>query len=210
MTTGKSRKLPFNMTDDIKATSMELALELAEVPLDQLLAEGLLRDIPVLGTAYRMARLALSIRDQIFLAKVVRFLIPVKRIPDEEREAFTRRLAEDRGTARKAGEAILLIIDKLDDMEKPEMVGKIFCAYIRGSISLEHFRRICAAIGAANISDLGKFASQEDESLLRDLVGTGLAAMSTAALNEVGHHVFSRFEKTALGDLFQRLMRDQK
>ncbi len=151
------------MTDDIKETSVELALELAEVPLDQLLAEGMLRDIPVLGTAYRLARLALSIRDQIFLAKVARFLIPVKAIPDEEREAFARKLTEDRDTARKVGEAILLIIDKLDDM-----------------------------------------------ALLSDLVGTGLASIGPTALSEKGHVVFRTFVTTALGDLFQRLMRDQK
>jgi hypothetical protein len=200
------------MTKDNERTSLEIALGIGEASLDQILDEGLLRDVPVLGTVCGMARLAKSIPDRIFLAKLSRFVKAIEMISPEERIAFRRKLERDPKTLRRVGETLVLVLNKLDDMDKPELLGKAFRAYVRGVITYEQFRRLSAAIDASLVSDLQQFGTEVtsvDQSLLEHLASTGLARPSTAGLTETGGLVFSSIKITEIGELFQKLYRDQ-
>ena len=44
-----------------------------------------------------------------------------------------------RKKAKNLGDAIVLILDKLDDLEKPEMLAKVFAALVRNKITHESF-----------------------------------------------------------------------
>lgn len=200
------------MAKDIENTSLELIFDIAEAFLDQFFDKGLLQDLPVIGTIYKSARLLKSIPDRIFLAKLFRFVKAIEMITLAERDAFRERLEKDPKTLQRLGDAIVLVIDKLDDMEKPELFGKAFRAYVRGAITYEQLRRLGAAIDASLISDLQQFGSLTtlaEQSLLEHLAGTGLTRPSTTSLTETGSHVFNRIETTETGELFQKLYRDK-
>lgn len=200
------------MAKDIESTSLELTFDIAEAFLDQFFDEGLLRDLPVIGMFYKTACLVKSIPDRIFLAKLFRFVKAIEMITPAERDAFIKRLEKDPKTLQRVGEAIVLILDKLDDMEKPELLGKAFRAYVRGAITYEQFRRLSVAIDVSLVADLqqlGSLTTSADQSLLEHLAGTGLARPSTTSLTETGSHVFNNIEITKTGDLFQKLYRDQ-
>jgi len=47
---------------------------LAEVVLDSTLDSGVLKDIPIIGTALALTRATLVIRDRLFLNKLLHFL----------------------------------------------------------------------------------------------------------------------------------------
>jgi hypothetical protein len=63
-----------------KPNLTELAADLAEVGLDQLLQEGVLRDIPVLGTLVGLYRTVGIVRDRLFATKVQSLEIVVRRL----------------------------------------------------------------------------------------------------------------------------------
>jgi hypothetical protein len=197
------------MADDIPTTSLEVLLETAEALLHE--NEDLLRYVPLLGTAYKVACLGKSISDRIFLCKLQRFVGSIATISSEERAAFMKRLDGNPEQLRKVGETIVLAINKLDDMEKPELLGKIFRAYVRGVITNDQFRRLTAAVDAALVSDLLQFGitGSKDNPVLKNLMGTGLTTTGTTALTATGQPVFNTIVKTEIGEVFQKLYRDQ-
>lgn len=44
-------------------------------------------------------------------------------MPQDEREKFIKDLKESKEYRRQVGEKLIMIIDSLDDMQKPEIIG---------------------------------------------------------------------------------------
>ena len=111
-----------------------------------------------------------------FLKKIARFLVQLREIPSERREEFARRLEEDPRFRERLAENLLLVLDRLDDSSKPELIGKIFRAYILGRTDYETCTRLCSAVDRAFYADLLALKKgvrlSEDTTLL--LSGAGL------------------------------------
>jgi len=187
----------------------EIVSDLSETGLDQAFADGLLRDIPFIGTAYKIAMLGKSISDRIFVTKLARFLQEIESIPKEELVEFCRKIDGGKVSLRRLGEAVVLAINRIDDMDKLSILGSIFRAYLGSKITYDQFRRIYAAIDFAVLSDLKSFCDPlktENDRTFSHLMNSGLTAVSPSAVDEHGRAVFLRVEKTELGKIFQELM----
>lgn len=57
-----------------RSTAVELGADMMEVVIDESLEDGLLKDVPLLGSAVKIANLTRSVRDRLFLAKLKRFV----------------------------------------------------------------------------------------------------------------------------------------
>lgn len=141
-----------------KPNLTELAADLAEVGLDQLLQDGALRDIPVLGILVGLCRTAGVVRDRIFAVKVIRFLVGLGAIPMEDRERLLKQ-HDQPAERRHLGETLVLLLDRLDDMHKPEALAKLFAAYVRGRCDLETFRRLSTALDRVPLSSIAEFGA---------------------------------------------------
>ena len=53
---------------------LELAVDAAEVSLDQLLTDGVLRDVPIVGGLVNLYKAGIGVRNYLFVRKVARFL----------------------------------------------------------------------------------------------------------------------------------------
>jgi len=120
-------------------------VSLAEAGIDQLIETGFLRDVPVLGSVIGVIRAAGSVRDLLLAKKLGRFLLGLQTVPLKEREEFLGSL-EDSNQRIEVGEALLLVLDRLDDIEKPELVARLFQAHIRGQISRQTFQQLATAV----------------------------------------------------------------
>lgn len=101
----------------------QLTADVTEVLLDQTLREGLIRDFPIVGTVIGITKAGLQIRDQLFLRKVFRFLWQLRDVSEVDRREFIDSLGSDERIRRKAGENLLLLLDKMNDMSKPDRTG---------------------------------------------------------------------------------------
>jgi hypothetical protein len=115
-----------------KSALKDVTVDLAEISLDSMLKEGLLREVPIVGTVIRLASAGLTIRDQIFLNKVLRFLHPLSRFSPEQRAAYLDSL--DPEELQRASQCMIVHLDKLDSLEKAALLGRIFVAYMTGEI----------------------------------------------------------------------------
>jgi hypothetical protein len=198
---------PNSPEDELGNQALDLGAELLELVGDQLLDDGLLRDIPILSTAIQVARLGRTITDRIFLTKVKRFLFALNDVTEDDKQKFYERLQADEKLREKTGEVVTLVLDRLDDLGKPEILAKVFAAYVKGQISLDQFRRLASSIDLAFVDDLLTLASSSERSdkLLVGLVRTNLTEMSRSGMI-FGDFVQSGVEVTSLGKLFIDIM----
>jgi len=113
----------------------DVAKDGAEIVIDSLLDAGVLRDIPIVNTVLGLAKAGVSVKDRLFAEKVLRFLNPLSKYSSEERRQYLNDLDQDE--LKKASQYMVLYIDRLDSLDKPAMLGKVFEAYMLGRIGFK-------------------------------------------------------------------------
>lgn len=112
------------------------------------------KDIPILGHAVKLWRGSIEIYSYLFARKLLRFLAPLNKIPQKDRKNFLSSLDNDPKQRRRVGEHLLLLLERMDDLEKPEILSRAFCAYVTGSMNYDAFRQVGFAIDHCSLSDL--------------------------------------------------------
>jgi hypothetical protein len=174
------------VVESIKSADLaSLAGEYAEIGIDAVLSEGVLRDIPIVGTITALGKLGASINDRIFTKKIVRFLISLAAISEQDRLALIEKLNEEDEFRNKVGERVIEILDRIDSQRKPEMVASVFKAYAEELIDGNTLRRLnhtIERIPAYDITFVRKFAEATAEArieipniILNQLAMAGLA-----------------------------------
>lgn len=133
----------------------DLAQDFGEIALDGILKDGLLKDLPVFSSIVGVAKVAISIRDKLLVRKLLHFLHELGDTTEEERRKFLQQFANDPKEQRKVGENLILLLDRLDNLDKPTMVAKLFKAYLKGDIrDYDEFVYYSSVVDRAPISDL--------------------------------------------------------
>jgi hypothetical protein len=101
-----------------------VALDGAESLLNIALDEGILRDVPILGTVVGLARAGSRISEALFLRKLIRFLVELDQVPKDEREKLLDRVQGSEADAEEVRENLLLAIDRLDTVHKPRILAR--------------------------------------------------------------------------------------
>lgn len=135
---------------------INLSEDIVEIGIDAFLANGLLKEIPIINSFIELAKVGIGIRDKLFAKKILKFLYELKEIPDGVRREYVNKLNANSNYSAKVGESLLLIIDKLDDMRKAELIGKLFAYLINGVICYETFLRLSIIIEKCFLPDLSK------------------------------------------------------
>ena len=185
---------------------LDVAAELAEGKLDELLAEGLLKDVPFFGALLSLWKAGPQVRDWLFARKLGKFLGPIHELPHEERERLLRKLEDDPKQRQKAGEHLLLILERLDDLQKPELISRAFTAYLRGSYDFETFQRLSLAIDRCFYSDLFRIEPVGRQVSYSQAVAINLSNAGLIELSAVpqvrGPGAANQHSTTSLGETF--------
>ncbi|MBX9466934.1 MAG: hypothetical protein KL839_03270 [Rhizobium sp.] len=120
--------------------------------------------IPGVGKALDLAKSYRSVSDALFVRKIARFMCQFSSLPLAARQAFFQNL-QSREDFDRFGEAVLLLLDRSDELEKPAVIGRLFKAAALDLISVEDAKRIGAAVNRAYFVDLSTLAQFEDELL---------------------------------------------
>lgn len=143
-----------DVSGETASKSVELAADLLEPAVDALLSNGVLKDIPVLGTAVKLASIGRSISDRIFLAKIQRFLAGLGAEDTPGSRKFAEELESGDADAHRTAATVLLAIHQMDDLEKGPILSAVFSAFLRGELSKAGLRRAVAGINAALADDV--------------------------------------------------------
>ncbi len=186
MSTNDGGELKVVNNDEALTQAVDLAADLGEIALDQFLKDGPLKDVPFVGSLVKMWRGTVSLRDSLFLKKLLRFLASAQ-VDGNERQQFLQKLQTDSDFRRDTGLHLCLVLERLDDIEKADVLAALFASFVVGNITRDDFRRLSGALDRAHLPDL---------KVLRDVVrgqgemtGIAFAGLEGAGLAFVYHSI---------------------
>ena len=134
-----------------------VTISLAEVFADNLMEDGIAKDIPIIGTVIGLGKTTLGIKESLFLKKVIYFISELKNISATKRYEMIDKIDKSGKFRTKVGEKLLYIIDKCDDHEKSQIIARLFSAFLMGTISYDEFLRAAHIVDHLMIDDLKWF-----------------------------------------------------
>lgn len=155
---------------------------LAEVVLDAIIDEGIARDIPIIGTLFGIGNAVGTVKDQLFLKKIITFLSELSSIDISQRRKMVSNIETNEKYKTKVGEKLLFILDRCDDYEKAQLVAKLFAAFINEEIEYGDFLRCSVIVERVFLGDLHDFVHSDWNYIEIDnaphLLNTGLVDLS--------------------------------
>jgi hypothetical protein len=181
-----TQKIETNLIQSIASSEIKnITEDYCELGLDAVLDEGVLKDIPVFGTLTKLYSVGATIHGKILEKKILKFLYELDKISFEKRTGFVEKLTCDQKFEQRVGEHLLLLLERLDDMNKPQILARIFSAHINKKIDYEMFVRLSSVVDKTLISDLNKLKdfqkSQFDSFSATSLQNVGLVYLSVMA-----------------------------
>ncbi len=165
--------------------------DFAEVGLDTILKEGVLRDIPFVNIIHNSYQTYVEIRQQLFIKKIINFW---KELPDkslQERQRFVEWMDRDPQQKSIFAENLLLLIDRADSIEKPSILGRLINHCTLGDISYEDMVRLCFIVDRVYMPDLNYLTSftdgiQSNPNIAESLKSAGLLSWAGMDGGNVG------------------------
>lgn len=152
------KDLGLSMIETLRSSELSnITQDMVEVALDAVIQDGILKDIPVISTITGITKTVISVRDKLLIRKIASFLSKLQDITDTEREKFIGDIECDPNYQRKVGENLLMLLERLDDLDKPALIAKLFKAYLRNDISYHQFLKFASVIDRMLVQDLKNF-----------------------------------------------------
>jgi hypothetical protein len=172
-----------SMLDSVANSELsKLGQDIVKLTLDEVLDDEFVRSVPIVGFVAKFYKSAVSIRDRVFLLKVISFLHELEGVPRQDRERFVEELAREAGSSARAGAALTLALDRYDDLEKPKIAGRFYRAKIEGRISFQQLWRYCMIVDRAHLPDLIDLSRLKDGEHVNPLAGPYLQALGVVTL----------------------------
>lgn len=202
--------LEISIVDSVAAEKLtDIGADLAELALDALTGDnGALEAFPVVGNLVKLIKVGFSVPDKLFLNKLGEFLLELQKIDLAERAKFVDELDNDIKHKKKVGANLLILLDRLDDIEKPALIGKLFRAHILGEIDYHTFRRLSAAIDKVFLPDLIKIHDfgDDDANAKAGEDDASLSLINAGLLVDAGSFIGPMYILSASGKLLIELL----
>jgi hypothetical protein len=141
--------------ETIKSNDLQsVTKDLAEVAIDGIINDGLIKDIPFLSSVIGISKSVMSISDRLFTKKLILFIYELKEMSSIERNEQISKIQRDSNYQDSIGEKLLMIIDKCSDSKKASWIGKLFLHCLKKDISYKDFIRCSEIINNASLFSL--------------------------------------------------------
>ncbi|AZN39925.1 hypothetical protein [Paenibacillus albus] len=126
------------------------------------MAEGILKDLPIIGNLFSIITTSQNIKDWFFAKKIYRFLAELDKVELKHRNKFIDELDNaGKRQRQKVGEELIIILDRLDHLEKADYLGRLFKAYIQHEINYQDFSLMSSMIERIYKNDLISLVNNE-------------------------------------------------
>ena len=143
-----SQNLSEAISKEIAETSIDLGIEYAEISLDAVFSEDIVKEIPILKTLYAVGRVGYQIKERFFAKKLLTFLKEFhnKKIESQKLDAFRDKFEQDHKYREKVTELIMVYNDSFLDVEKSKIFARLFSAHISGAFDWNQFRHLTSCL----------------------------------------------------------------
>lgn len=134
----------------------DMVAQIGDIALDAIIDDGVLDGVPVLGTLKGIYNTTQNIQTRRLIKKVHKFIFATKDTTLYERKKFMAEYTEK--NKENGCEALLAVIDKLDNINKVDILANLMKAKINDHINIECFIRLCVVIDRIPFSDLNELS----------------------------------------------------
>lgn len=155
--------LAINFSDSLAENTVDCIGELAEVGLDSILEDGLLADVPIISTAISVYKIGSSIKERHNLKKLVIFLNEINKgiLDSQKRCEYRLKFQSNEKFRNQEIEFLLVLIDRYISYDKPQMLAKLYLAYLDGVIVWGEFSVYAEVIERLLSVDVTTFLSYD-------------------------------------------------
>ena len=132
----EEKSLSTAFADSLKEESIACIGEYAEIGLDAVMEDGILKDIPIVSTAVALYKIGSSIKERHNLKKLLLFLNTLNdgMADENKRKEYRQKFQRNEKFRNQEIEYLLVLIDRYISYDKPQMLAKIYLAYLRNEI----------------------------------------------------------------------------
>lgn len=178
-----NRKVEKSLIESIgNDTVKSFTKDFGELLIDSMIIDDSLKSIPVISTIFNLGKAGLNLRDHILMKKIVQFLFETDSLGYKEKKEFIESVNYNSKYRARVGEQLLLFLDRIDDLEKPIIIGKLFKNCVNKNISYDTFLRLSSIVirvFTPDIISLNEYNSGKNISkvALENLTNQGLLSL---------------------------------
>lgn len=148
-----TKKISESFKEELLSTTLDLTIDYSEIFIDDLLDEGILKEVPFIKTLVSGAKIFSSLRDKFTLKKYLVFLESFHKgdISEEKYLKFKRRINTDKEYHDKIIENTMLVIERIDHINKSIIIANLFVKYVNKEIDWEYFQTLSNCVEKMNI-----------------------------------------------------------
>lgn len=156
------KSLAISFGDSLTEEISSLVGEYAELGLDALVEDSLFKDVPVISTITAVYRIGKSFRERHHLAKLISFLNAFNKgiVDEEKRNSYREKFASNEKFRNQELEYIMVLIDRYISLDKPQMLAKLYLAYLDEKIIWEEFTMYAEVIDRFLLLDCRTLVSE--------------------------------------------------
>lgn len=153
-----SENTPTTLTNSIAQeiinTSIDLSIDYAELDLDLVFGDNLIKEIPIVKTLYAIGKIGISINERYFVKKILTFLKELHSgtVSEEQQRKFKMKFDDDHKYRGRVTEHIIVYINSFLDIEKAKILARLFSAHISGHLEWARFLHLSACLNTLNLS----------------------------------------------------------
>jgi hypothetical protein len=172
-----------------------LSKDFAEVAVDGIMDDGVLRDFPLVGGLVGVIKFGNSINKYLSAKKIYKFLFELHNIPQEQRIKKIDEINNSKKYQSSVGEIIFELLERIESEGKPEVVGKMFAAVIEEKIHFSDYLKCAHIVKNIFYYDLEMLKSGHEKGDIFTTFGDGLFDSGLIIIGTAGKRV------TTLSDL---------
>ena len=137
-----------SLEDSLTENMFDTVGDLAEVGLDAVMDDGVLKDIPILSTVVGLYRIGHTIRERHEIKQLALFVAELNRgcTDESKRKQLLEKLNSDTRKSKQEIEYILVVLDNYLEYEKSQMLAKLYIAYLEGTITWAEFAEYASMV----------------------------------------------------------------
>ncbi|SHH79352.1 hypothetical protein [Winogradskyella jejuensis] len=151
-----------------------LSKEFAEVAVDGIMDDGVLRDLPLVGSLIGAVKFGNSINKYLSAKKIYKFLFELHHIPQVQRIKKIDEINDSKKYQSSVGEMIFELLERLESDGKPEIIGKLFAAVITEEIDYRTYLKCAHIIKSMFYYDLEELKNKYDGKYVIGPVNDGI------------------------------------
>ena len=199
----------------ISSKQLDLGVDTAEVILDSFMDDGILKEIPIVKYAVSAYKIVDDLKGRYFIRKLREFIVSFNSnlaTADEVEQRKAKILSKNRDSELAY---ITILIDRYLDFKKPNILAKIYLAYLDNKISWDEFCAYSEIVDKLLLNDLSHLIANQTVTTKNNIVPPELLRLSAVGFMN-GYQNNSPFESDGrggigiLGSSFNRVIEKEK